>query len=298
MRHAFPYTHEVLANFLIGLREGLEASLVVSILIAYLVKTGRRHDIRYIWMGVATAAVLVIAVFTVITIAIGSLPFRTQELVGGTLSILAAGLVTWMIFWMRRTARGLKKELESELAGAVALGPLAIAVVAFLTVGREGLETAAIMYGTVANAYQATPFLGAAAGLLVAVVLGYLIYRGAITVNLGTFFTVTGYLLIVVAAGVLAYGIYDLQEAGFLPRLTGNVGSVSDLGNAVFDISSTIPPDSWYGTLLKGTVNFQPNPSWLQVIGWAVYLVPVLWLYSRKPAAAPTRPAESLDTAR
>ena len=283
----------MLANFLIGLREGLEASLVVSILIAYLVKTGRRHDVRYLWSGVATAVVLVVIIFTTITIAIGSLPFRTQELVGGTLSILAAGLVTWMIFWMRRTARGLKRELESELADAVALGPFAIGVVAFLTVGREGLETAAIMYGTVANAYQATPFLGAAGGLLVAVVLGYLIYRGAITVDLGKFFTITGYLLIVVAAGVLAYGIYDLQEASFLPHLTGDVGGIGNLGNAVFDISSTIPPDSWYGTLLKGTVNFQPNPSWLQLIGWVCYLVPVLWLYSRRPKPAATRPVET-----
>jgi high-affinity iron transporter len=282
----------VLANFLIGLREGLEASLVVSILIAYLVKTDRRHDIRHIWAGVATAVVLVLAVFTAINIAIGSLPFRTQELVGGTLSILAAGLVTWMIFWMRRTARGLKNELESELADAVTLGPFAVALVAFLTVGREGLETAAIMYGTVADAYRVTPFIGAAGGLAVSVVLGYLIYRGAVTVNLGKFFTVTGYLLIIVAAGVLAYGIYDLQEASFLPQLTGNVGGIGNVGNAAFDISSTVPPDSWYGTLLKGTVNFQPNPSWLQLIGWAVYLVPVLWLYSRKPKAAAPRARE------
>lgn len=286
----------MLANFLIGLREGLEASLVVSILIAYLVKTDRRGDIRYIWAGIVSALVLVVATFTAINVAIGSLPFRTQELVGGTLSILAAGLVTWMIFWMRRTARGLKRELESELASAVTLGPVAVAFVAFLTVGREGLETAAIMYGTVADAYTPRPFLGAAGGLLVAVLLGYLIYRGAITVNLGKFFTVTGYLLIVVAAGVLAYGIYDLQEAGFLPRLTGDVGGITNLGNAMFDISSTIPPDSWYGTLLKGTVNFQPNPSWLQVIGWAGYLFPVLWLYSRpaKPVAPRQAPAETV----
>lgn len=295
MSIAYPYTGVVLANFLIGLREGLEASLVVSILIAYLVKTNRRHDIKYIWFGIAAALTLVIATFTVITIVIGALPFRTQELVGGTLSIFAACLVTWMIFWMRRTARGLKKELESDLADAVTLGPMAIAIVAFLTVGREGLETAAIMYGTVANAYTPKPFIGAAAGLLVAATLGYLIYRGAIRVNLGKFFTITGYLLIVVAAGVLAYGIYDLQEAGFLPRLTGNVGPISNLGNAAFDISSTIPPDSWYGTLLKGTVNFQPNPSWLQIIGWAAYLFPVLWLYSRKPKPA-VAPAEPVHT--
>ena len=282
----------MLANFLIGLREGLEASLVVSILIAYLVKTDRRHHIRYIWGGIAAAVLLVVATFTAINIAIGSLPFRTQELVGGTLSILAAGLVTWMIFWMRRTARGLKKELESEMATAVTLGPIAVAIVAFLTVGREGLETAAIMYGTVADAYTPKPFLGAAGGLLIAVVLGYLIYRGAISVNLGKFFTITGFLLIIVAAGVLAYGVYDLQEAGFLPRLTGDVGGIGDLGNQIFNISSTIPKDSWYGTLLKGTVNFQPDPSWLQGICWSIYLAVILPLYLRKPKAAAT-PSES-----
>ncbi|MCW2831991.1 MAG: iron transporter [Aeromicrobium sp.] len=277
----------MLANFLIGLREGLEASLVVSIPIAYLVKTDRRHDIRFIWYGVGAAVSLVAIAFAIITIVVDRLPFRVQEGVGGSLSILAAVLVTWMIFWMRRTARGLKKELEGEMASAVLLGPFAIMLVAFLTVGREGLETAAIMYATVADAYEITPFIGAAGGLLVAVVLGYLIYLGAITVYLGKFFTVTGFLLIVVAAGVLAYGIYDLQEAGFLPQLTLDVGGVSHLGNQIFNVESTIPPDSLVGTLLKGTVNFQPNPSWLQGIGWGTYLAIVLPLYLRKPKPAP-----------
>lgn len=271
----------MLANFLIGLREGLEASLVVSILIAYLVKTDRRHDLRYIWAGVGTAVTLVVAVFATVVVLFDQLPFVWQETVGGLLSIFAAALVTWMIFWMRRTARTLKRELESELADAVALGPLAIATVAFVTVGREGLETAAIIYGTIAGSYTASPFIGAASGLLVAVVLGYLIYRGAIKVNLSTFFTVTGALLIVVAAGVLAYGVYDLQEAGVLPQLTNVVGPVTNLGNTAFDVSSTIPADSWFGTLLKGTLNFQPNPSWFQVLAWAGYLVVVLPLYLR-----------------
>ncbi len=281
----------MLANFLIGLREGLEASLVVSILIAYLVKTDRRQDIRYIWLGVGSALTVVVVAFAIITAAIGSLPFRTQELVGGTLSIFAAALVTWMLFWMRRTARHLKTELESEMAHAMTLGAGAIALVAFLTVGREGLETAAIMYGTVANAYTPRPFIGAALGIAVAVVLGYLIYRGAVKVNLAKFFTVTGALLVVVAAGVLAYGIYDLQEAAFLPQLTLQVGGPGNLGNQVFDISGTIPPDSWYGTLLKGTVNFQPNPSWLQVGGWLLYLVIVLPLYLRGSRAVFARSA-------
>ena len=302
MRQPLVYSEDVLANFLIGLREGLEASLVVSILIAYLVKTDRRQDIRYIWLGVGAALTVVVVTFSIITAAIGTLPFRTQELVGGTLSILAAALVTWMLFWMRRTARHLKNELESELAHALTLGAGAIAFVAFLTVGREGLETAAIMYGTVANAYTPRPFLGAALGIAVAVALGYLIYRGAVKVNLAKFFTVTGALLVVVAAGVLAYGIYDLQEAAFLPQLTLQVGGPGDLGNQVFDISGTIPPDSWYGTLLKGTVNFQPNPSWLQLGGWVLYLAIVLPLYLRGSRAvfgrAPQKSPEPTPTAK
>lgn len=267
----------MLANFLIGLREGLEASLVVSILLAYLVRTGRRHDVRYIWLGVGAALALVVLVFVGVTLAFEQLPFVWQEAVGGTLSILAAGLVTWMIFWMRRTARGLKRELEGELATAVELGPLAIATVAFLTVGREGLETAAIIWATISGSYTASPFVGATTGILVAVLLGFLVYRGALRINLSTFFQVTGALLIVVAAGVLAYGVHDLQEAGILPGI----------GTLAFDVSGVVPPDSWYGTLLKGTVNFQPDPTWLQVVAWVAYLVPVLWFYLRPQTGTP-----------
>jgi high-affinity iron transporter len=279
----------VLANFLIGLREGLEASLVVSILVAYLVKTGRRRDVRCIWLGVGTAIALVVLAFTIITIAVDQLPFRWQEAVGGTLSIIAAVLVTWMIFWMRRTARGLKKELEGELESAVLLGAGAITLVAFLTVGREGLETAAILYATIANSYTATPFIGAFSGFVVAAVLGYLIYRGAVKVNLSKFFTVTGYLLIVVAAGVLAYGVHDLQEARFLPGLTDKAFDISDASAATWNPQN---PGGWMGTLLKGTINFQPDPTWLQAIVWVVYLVIVLSLYRRRPrTAAPTAKA-------
>ena len=269
----------MLANFLIGLREGLEASLIVSILVAYLVKSNRRHEIRYVWIGVAAALILVISVFTTVTLVFDQLSFKAQEIVGGTMSIIAAVLVTWMIFWMRRTARFLKTELEGQMSAA--LGPFALAAVAFVTVGREGLETAAIIWSTIIGSTTAQPFIGATLGILVAVVLGFGIYRGAIRINLGTFFTITGALLIVVAACVLAYGIFDLQEARVLPGFS----------DRVFDISSTIPPDSWYGTLLKGTINFQPDPSWLQVIAWIGYMVPVLWLYLRKPKPVATKPA-------
>lgn len=262
------------ANLLIGLREGLEASLVISILVAYLVKMNRRHEIRYIWIGVIAAILSVIAIFVAITAIFDQLSFFWQEAVGGTLSILAAILVTWMIFWMRRTARTLKHSLEGQLYDALKLGAGALVLIAFLTVGREGLETAAIIWSTIIGSSTTGPFVGAVVGFLVAGFLGYLIYRGALRINLAKFFTVTGALLIVVAAGVLAYGVFDLQEAGILPGFA----------HRAFDMSAIIPPDSWYGTLLKGTVNFQPDPSWLQIGAWTCYVIPMLYLYLGRDA--------------
>ncbi|MGA5823615.1 iron uptake transporter permease EfeU [Kitasatospora sp. NPDC094028] len=257
-------------NYLIGLREGLEASLVVCILIAYLVKTGRRDKLPPVWTGVLTAVVLSMAFGAVLQFGSSQLTFEAQEALGGSLSIVSVGLVTWMVFWMRRTARHLKTELHGKLDAAIAMGTTALVVTAFLAVGREGLETALFIW----TAVQATedgwnPLVGAALGLLTSVVLGWLFYRGALKINLARFFTWTGAMLVVVAAGVLAYGVHDLQEAGWLPGLH----------DVAFDISSTIPKDSWYGTLLKGVFNFQPDPTVLQLAVWLLYLVPTLAVF-------------------
>ncbi|MFC8452226.1 iron uptake transporter permease EfeU [Kitasatospora sp. NPDC057223] len=257
-------------NYLIGLREGLEASLVVCILIAYLVKTGRRDRLAPVWTGIAAAVVLSMAFGAVLQFGSTQLTFEAQEALGGSLSIIAVGLVTWMVFWMRRTARHLRSELHGKLDAAIAMGTFALVTTAFLAVGREGLETALFIW----SAVQATgdgynPLIGATLGLLTSVVLGWLFYRGALKINLAKFFTWTGAMLVVVAAGVLAYGVHDLQEAGWLPGLH----------NQAFDISSTIPKDSWYGTLLKGVFNFQPDPTVFQVVVWAAYLVPTLVLF-------------------
>ncbi|MFJ1705896.1 iron uptake transporter permease EfeU [Kitasatospora sp. NPDC088346] len=270
------------ANYLIGLREGLEASLIACILIAYLVKTDRRDALLPVWTGITAAVVLSMAFGAVLQFGSAQLSFEAQEALGGTLSIIAVALVTWMVFWMRRTARHLKGELQGRLDEAIALGTVALVTTAFLAVGREGLETALFIW----TAVQATgdgvrPLVGAALGLLTAVVLGWLFYRGALRINLARFFTWTGALLIVVAAGVLAYGVHDLQEAGWLPGLD----------NLAFDISSTIPKDSWYGTLLKGVLNFQPDPTVLQVVVWVLYLVPVLYLFLRRPQPTPAKAA-------
>ncbi|OIJ67193.1 iron uptake transporter permease EfeU [Streptomyces mangrovisoli] len=259
------------SNYLIGLREGLEASLVVCILIAYLVKTDRRDALKPIWAGIAIAVTIALAFGCVLEFGSQEMTFKAQEGLGGSLSVVAVGLVTWMVFWMRRTARFLKAELHGKLDAALSMGTGALVATAFLAVGREGLETALFVWASVHAASDGTPrpLVGVGLGLLTAVFLGWLFYRGAIRINLAKFFTWTGGMLVVVAAGVLAYGFHDLQEANILPGLT----------DLAFDISGTIPPDSWYGTLLKGVFNFQPDPTVLQVTVWLLYLVPALALF-------------------
>ncbi|MFJ6723937.1 MULTISPECIES: iron uptake transporter permease EfeU [unclassified Streptomyces] len=259
------------SNYLIGLREGLEASLVVCILIAYLVKTDRRDALRPVWTGIAVAVLLALGFGSALEFGSQELTFEAQEALGGSLSILAVVLVTWMVFWMRRTARHLKAELHGKLDAALAMGTGALVATAFLAVGREGLETALFVWASVHAAGDGTPrpLIGVALGLATAVLLGWLFYRGALRINLAKFFTWTGGMLVVVAAGVLAYGVHDLQEADWLPGLT----------DKAFDISGTIPPDSWYGTLLKGVFNFQPDPTVVQVTVWLLYLVPTLALF-------------------
>ncbi|MEU0438352.1 MULTISPECIES: iron uptake transporter permease EfeU [unclassified Streptomyces] len=280
------------SNYLIGLREGLEASLVVCILIAYLVKTERRDAIGPIWAGIGIAVAIALGFGCALEFGSQELTFQAQEALGGSLSILAVGLVTWMVFWMRRTARHLKAELHGKLDAALRMGTAALVATAFLAVGREGLETALFVWASVHAASDGTPrpLIGVALGLATAVLLGWLFYRGALKINLAKFFTWTGGMLVVVAAGVLAYGVHDLQEADWVPGLR----------NQAFDISDTIPPDSWYGTLLKGVFNFQPDPTVIQVVVWLLYLVPVLALFLSpvRLGPGPKEPAQPSETVR
>ena len=260
------------ANFLIGLREGLEAALVVGILVAYLVKSGRRALLPALWAGVSLAVLVSLAFGAALTFGPRGLTFEAQEAIGGTLSIIAVGLITWMIFWMGKTARHLKADLHGKLDDAVAAGRWAVLVMAVLAVGREGLETALFLWaGAQATGASTRPLIGAVLGLAVAITLGWAVYKGAVRLNLRVFFAWTGLFLIVIAAGVLAYGVHDLQEAGIL----------AGLDTLAFDVSATIPPSSWYATLLKGVVNFSPATTWLQAVVWVAYLVPVLTVYIR-----------------
>lgn len=274
----------MIGNYLIGLREGLEAALIVSILIAYLVKTDRRSMVPRIWLGVGIAVGLSIGIGALLTFGTRGLTFTAQEAIGGFMSILAVGLVTWMIFWMASNARHLKGELHARVDKAADVGVWGIVLVAFLAVAREGIETALFIWAAARSAGQgATPLLGALLGIATSIFLGYLIYRGALRLNLAVFFKWTGFALIIVAAGVLAYGVHDLQEAGILPGLN----------NLAFDVSSVIEPGTWYAALLKGTVNFSPAMSVLEVTAWLLYVAIVMPLFIRKvrapkAASAPT----------
>ena len=282
----------LLGNYLIGLREGLEASLVVSILIAYLVKSGNRRALVPVWSGIGTAVALSLGFGVALSVASGEMQFRTQEAFGGLLSIIAVALVTWMVFWMRRTARFMKAELEGKLRGALSLGAGALFAVAFLAVGREGLETALFLWTNITNATSSTqPIIGAALGLLTAVVLAYLLYRGGLRLDLKRFFTITGAALIVVAAGVLGYGFHDLQEASILPGL----GTLAFQPHTWFAGLGTT--GRWLQTALQGVFNLTPQVTVVQAVMWVVYLVPVMLLFLRpgRPVAAPRRQAAAAE---
>jgi high-affinity iron transporter len=273
----------LLGNYLIGLREGLEASLVVSILIAYLVKSGNRKALAPVWGGVGSAIALAIGFGIALSVASGEMRFKTQETFGGFLSIIAVGLVTWMVFWMRRTSRFMKAELEGKLQGALSMGTGALFFVAFLAVGREGLETALFLWTNISNADSSTePIIGAVLGLLTAALLGYLLYRGGLRLNLKRFFMITGAALIVVAAGVFGYGFHDLQEASIVPGLSTLAFEPSSWFGGMGEVGR------WLQTALQGVFNLTPQVTVLQAVAWTVYVIPVMFLFLRpsKPAVA------------
>lgn len=300
----------MLATFLIGLREGLEAALVVGILVAYLIRIGRRDVLPRLWIGVGLAVALALAVGAILTFGAYALTFEAQEIIGGTLSLLAVGLVTWMIFWMQRAARTMKRSLEGGVDRALATGSLwGIVLIGFVSVAREGIETTLLLWSMV-QSFGAEPLAltGALVGLAIAVVLGWLIARGAVRLDLRTFFTWTGAFLIVVAAGVLAYAIHDLQEAGVFPGPFTAAAPVGETGAVAvgwagfpfgwaFDVTAAIPPAGWLAAVLQATIGFMPQMSWLQVLGWAAYVLVVGGVFVRNHRHSGRRVAASASPA-
>jgi high-affinity iron transporter len=280
----------ILGNYLIGLREGLEATLVVSILVAFLVKADRRERLPHVWIGVLAAVALSIGFGALLTyVAQDLLAPAQRELFEAVTSTAAVIFVTWMIFWMRRTARRLSGELRARMADALNMGAFAVVAMAFLAVAREGLETALLFYAAARGATtSAGPLAGISLGVGTSVVLGWLLYASALRINLGKFFTWTGLLLILVAAGIFKYAVHDFQEAGVLPGLSRHA----------FDLSAVFDPSAWYAALLGGMLNVTPTPTVLEVAAWVGYAVPVLLLFLWPSGKAPARPAPSTEPAR
>ncbi|GEE00855.1 iron transporter [Gordonia spumicola] len=274
---------QMFGSGLIGVREGLESGIVVMILIAFAVKSDRRDALKWIWLGVAGALALMIGTFLIIQFGTSTMSSLAAELIAGLASLFAVCIVTFMVLWMRKASASISGELKSGLETAMGAGGAAVAGLAFLAVGREGFETALLMVGYAESGDSGPwPLIGLLLGVLVAVGLTFLLYRGAIRIDFNRFFFYTGLFLIVVAAGIASYGVHALQVYGWLPGLH----------NVAFDITSSYDQSAWYGEVLQGIFNFRPEPTWLQVIVWVSYIVIVGTLFvvrGRKPSPAPQR---------
>jgi high-affinity iron transporter len=286
---------QLLGSGLIGLREGLETGIVVMILIAFLVKSERRDALKWVWLGVATAIAATIAIFVVIQFSAYTVTGLAAEAIAGVASVVAVAIATTMVLWMRKAAAGMSGELRTGMAEALETGSLAVFLLAFLAVGREGVETALFMVGY-AEAETLWPLTGLVIGVLVAAAIAYGMYAGAVRINLRSFFKYTGIFLIIVAAGILGYGVRALQTVGWLPGL----------GSQAFDISSWFDWSAWYGEIVHGVFNLRPDPTVLQAAAWLAYLAVILFLFLRpivvvasaKTAAADAPPSSSPDDTR
>ncbi|HEY6567015.1 MAG TPA: iron uptake transporter permease EfeU [Actinomycetota bacterium] len=263
----------MLPTFVIGLREGVEAALIVGIIAAFLTQRNERKAMRSMWIGVGAAVAICAAIAVVLSIVGESLPFKEREIMEGVLALIAVAGVTYMVVWMRRHSRELKGHLERHAADALVAGStLALVGMAFFAVIREGMETAIFMLAAFQNSTNPTATgLGALIGVLVAVGLGYAIYRGGIRINLSRFFRVTGFILVLVAAGLLASAVHSLAEAGV----------VTQLQDPAFNLTWLVAPGSVRAALLTGMLGLQPVPTTAEVLVWLGYAIPmgvyVLW---------------------
>jgi high-affinity iron transporter len=255
------------STFLIALREGLEAALIIGILVAYLVRSNQRKALPTLWTGVGIAIVASLAFGAFLSFTSTQLSKAGEQIFAGTTSAVAVILVTYMVFWMKRMARGLKNDLQSKVDEAMPLGRVALIFASFFAVAREGLETSLFIYSnfkTISN--DSSPVIGLILGLAAAVGLGIAIYKQSVKINLGKFFTITGIALIVIAGGVLSYAVHEFQEFGALP------GEKAYAWNWV-NANQTI------NTLLSGTIGVSTTISWLQLFVWATYLTLTLRAY-------------------
>jgi high-affinity iron transporter len=260
----------MLATFFLMLREGLEAALIVGIVAAYLVKIGRRDALPKVAIGVGSAIGLSILIGIVVTLTIEKLPLVLQETLEGVAALAAVAVLTWMLFWMRRQGRALKGELEHGVDLAITEGStFALVALAFIAVIREGVETVLFLIPILSfNGTGLDTVAGGFIGLAVAVGVGYAIFVAGVRVNLRRFFTATGTVLIFVSAGLVAFAIAEFGEAG----LFTNAGQA-------FNLSGILPDSGPIGSVLRGLFGYRSAPTPLEVVGYLVYLIPVLILF-------------------
>lgn len=277
----------MLPTFVIGLREGIEASLIVGIIAAFLVQRGDRRNLRWMWVGVGAAVALCLGVAVALQVVDSNLPQRQQEQLETVIAVLAVGMVTSMVVWMARHARTLRGDLEGRAGSAVARGSaVALVGMAFLAVLREGLETAVFLLAAFqASTTRTSAAAGAVSGIVVAVGLGYAIYRGGVRINLGRFFASTGFVLVLVAAGLLAFAVHTAHEAGWV-----------DVGQSqLVDLSWLVKPGSVRSALFTGVLGIQPRPTVIEGVVWLGYFA-VLTVYLvrvgriRKPSGPASSP--------
>jgi high-affinity iron transporter len=280
----------VLPTFVIGLREGLEAALIVGIIAAFLLQRGARSAMRWMWLGVGLAVGLCLGIAALFKTVDRSLPHAGQETLAAIMALLAVGGVTYMIVWMRRHSRDLKRSLEAEAETALLEGSTwALVGLAFFAVIREGLETAVFLIAAFQNSLnpRATG-TGAVLGIAVALVLGYGIYKGGVRINLSRFFRVTGFILVLVAAGLLASAAHAAAEAGWFTIAQASA----------FDLSWLIAPGTVRASLITGMLGLQPVPTVAEIALWCAYVIPmslyVLWPHG---AAVSKRSSRTAATA-
>jgi high-affinity iron transporter len=267
---------------LLTTREGLEASLIVGIVLAYLAKTDNRRHFNTIWLGTAVAVVVSGITGAALFFTVGALEGRAEQIFEGVAMLSAVAVLTWMIFWMRKQAVNIKRELEARLEGAIAAGSaIGLASVVFFAVLREGWETALFLFAISESSSPLVTTIGAIVGLAIAISLGVALYMGSRRLNLRQFFTVTGTLLIVFAAGLLAHGIHEFEEAGLLPSTIEHV----------WDTNGIVNEDATVGEFLKTLFGYNGNPSLLEVGAWMAYVLAALSLFLRPLMSWGRRPA-------
>jgi len=268
----------VLSNFVIGLREGIEASLVIGVLIAYLVKIDRRTSISRIWRGVVLAVVASMLAAAVISIAAMELPASFEPAFAGFMSVAAVGLVTWMVLWMRTAARTISGDLRKNVDTAL-IGGASLTLVAFVAVSREGLESALFLWAA-SNTSKGSAIsltLAALAGFAVAAAIGYAMFKGSVRLKLSSFFKFTGIALILLAAGVAATAVHEFEVLSWLPATP-----------QAFDVSSVLSDGSLAHALVSGITGLQPTMTWLQVVVYCTYAVSIISMFLRPVASQPT----------